>query len=165
MPGLIVFRRRWSVGSDDLVVPGGFLFTIHFIWWVCIYFLRNFFFLLVIRTFSSMHKHINPNKYRLSVYHTYFHEQIGNISGQANSCLLNQHTNENSIHSCGIKMLSEYPHMFESIWVTLFHLAVRAAQLERWIFIKMKCITNPLCLFRFHFSFSGLSFCRCHLYT
>ncbi|KAF7279477.1 hypothetical protein GWI33_007192 [Rhynchophorus ferrugineus] len=32
MPGLIVFRRRWSVGSDDLVVPGAFLFTTHFIW-------------------------------------------------------------------------------------------------------------------------------------
>lgn len=38
MPGLIVFRRRWSVGSDDLVVPGAFLFTIHLIWWVCIWF-------------------------------------------------------------------------------------------------------------------------------
>lgn len=32
MPGLIVFHRRWSVGSDDLVVPGVFLFTIHLIW-------------------------------------------------------------------------------------------------------------------------------------
>ncbi|XP_031627967.1 sn1-specific diacylglycerol lipase alpha isoform X2 [Contarinia nasturtii] len=32
MPGLIVFRRRWSVGSDDLVVPGAFLFTVHLIW-------------------------------------------------------------------------------------------------------------------------------------
>lgn len=32
MPGLIVFRRRWSVGSDDLVVPGAFLFTTHLIW-------------------------------------------------------------------------------------------------------------------------------------
>ncbi|XP_070074614.1 diacylglycerol lipase-alpha isoform X2 [Drosophila takahashii] len=31
MPGLVVFRRRWSVGSDDLVVPGAFLLTIHFI--------------------------------------------------------------------------------------------------------------------------------------
>lgn len=32
MPGIVVFRRRWSVGSDDLVVPGVFLFTIHLIW-------------------------------------------------------------------------------------------------------------------------------------
>ncbi|CAG9855011.1 unnamed protein product [Phyllotreta striolata] len=32
MPGLVVFRRRWSVGSDDLVVPGAFLFTVHLIW-------------------------------------------------------------------------------------------------------------------------------------
>ncbi|XP_055909297.1 diacylglycerol lipase-alpha isoform X1 [Eupeodes corollae] len=29
MPGLVVFRRRWSVGSDDLIVPGAFLLTIH----------------------------------------------------------------------------------------------------------------------------------------
>lgn len=34
MPGLIVFRRRWSVGSDDLVVPGAFLFIVHLIWYV-----------------------------------------------------------------------------------------------------------------------------------
>lgn len=32
MPGLVVFRRRWSVGSDDLVVPGAFLLALHFIW-------------------------------------------------------------------------------------------------------------------------------------
>ncbi|XP_058444462.1 diacylglycerol lipase-alpha isoform X1 [Malaya genurostris] len=32
MPGIVVFRRRWSVGSDDLVVPGLFLFIIHLIW-------------------------------------------------------------------------------------------------------------------------------------
>ncbi|XP_074029499.1 inactivation no afterpotential E [Leptinotarsa decemlineata] len=32
MPGLVVFRRRWSVGSDDLVVPGAFLFSVHLIW-------------------------------------------------------------------------------------------------------------------------------------
>uniref|UniRef100_A0A182KAI2 Diacylglycerol lipase-alpha n=1 Tax=Anopheles christyi TaxID=43041 RepID=A0A182KAI2_9DIPT len=34
MPGIVVFRRRWSVGSDDLVVPGLFLLVIHFIWLV-----------------------------------------------------------------------------------------------------------------------------------
>lgn len=32
MPGIVAFRRRWSVGSDDFVVPGVFLFTIHSIW-------------------------------------------------------------------------------------------------------------------------------------
>ncbi|XP_055605108.1 diacylglycerol lipase-alpha [Uranotaenia lowii] len=32
MPGIVVFRRRWSVGSDDLVVPGLFLFVVHVIW-------------------------------------------------------------------------------------------------------------------------------------
>ncbi|XP_054279844.1 diacylglycerol lipase-alpha isoform X2 [Macrosteles quadrilineatus] len=36
MPGLVVFRRRWSVGSDDLVVPGVFLFVVHLIWLVVI---------------------------------------------------------------------------------------------------------------------------------
>ncbi|XP_043481702.1 diacylglycerol lipase-alpha isoform X4 [Leptopilina heterotoma] len=34
MPGIVVFQRRWSVGSDDLVVPGGFLFILHFIWMI-----------------------------------------------------------------------------------------------------------------------------------
>uniref|UniRef100_A0A182T424 Sn1-specific diacylglycerol lipase alpha n=1 Tax=Anopheles maculatus TaxID=74869 RepID=A0A182T424_9DIPT len=34
MPGIVVFQRRWSVGSDDLVVPGLFLLIIHFIWLV-----------------------------------------------------------------------------------------------------------------------------------
>lgn len=37
MPGIVIFQRRWSVGSDDLVVPGLFLFIIHTIWWVCSY--------------------------------------------------------------------------------------------------------------------------------
>ncbi|XP_034942676.1 sn1-specific diacylglycerol lipase alpha isoform X1 [Chelonus insularis] len=32
MPGIVVFRRRWSVGSDDLVVPGAFLSIVHIIW-------------------------------------------------------------------------------------------------------------------------------------
>jgi sn1-specific diacylglycerol lipase len=32
MPGIVVFRRRWSVGSDDLVVPGAFLFLLHLFW-------------------------------------------------------------------------------------------------------------------------------------
>ena len=34
MPGIVIFQRRWSVGSDDLVVPGLFLFIIHIVWWV-----------------------------------------------------------------------------------------------------------------------------------
>ncbi|XP_037938608.1 diacylglycerol lipase-alpha isoform X2 [Teleopsis dalmanni] len=36
MPGLVVFRRRWSVGSDDLVVPGAFLLAIHFICFIVV---------------------------------------------------------------------------------------------------------------------------------
>ncbi|XP_059479899.1 diacylglycerol lipase-alpha isoform X2 [Neocloeon triangulifer] len=36
MPGLVFFRRRWSVGSDDLVVPGIFLFLLHTIWAVVV---------------------------------------------------------------------------------------------------------------------------------
>ncbi|XP_069755150.1 diacylglycerol lipase-alpha isoform X1 [Narcine bancroftii] len=34
MPGIVIFRRRWSVGSDDLVLPGIFLFLIHTTWFV-----------------------------------------------------------------------------------------------------------------------------------
>ncbi|XP_029438045.1 sn1-specific diacylglycerol lipase alpha isoform X3 [Rhinatrema bivittatum] len=34
MPGIVVFRRRWSVGSDDLVLPGIFLFVLHTTWFV-----------------------------------------------------------------------------------------------------------------------------------
>ncbi|CAH1799397.1 unnamed protein product [Owenia fusiformis] len=32
MPGIVVFKRRWSVGSDDLVVPAVFLIVLHLIW-------------------------------------------------------------------------------------------------------------------------------------
>ncbi|XP_043192219.1 diacylglycerol lipase-alpha-like [Amphibalanus amphitrite] len=32
MPGLVAFRRRWSIGSDDLAVPGAFFFLLHAIW-------------------------------------------------------------------------------------------------------------------------------------
>ncbi|XP_010139269.1 PREDICTED: sn1-specific diacylglycerol lipase alpha [Buceros rhinoceros silvestris] len=34
MPGIVVFRRRWSVGSDDLVLPAVFLFLLHSTWFV-----------------------------------------------------------------------------------------------------------------------------------
>lgn len=34
MPGLVVFRRRWSAGSDDLVVPSSILLIVHLVWWV-----------------------------------------------------------------------------------------------------------------------------------
>ncbi|KAI1890097.1 hypothetical protein AGOR_G00169710 [Albula goreensis] len=34
MPGMVVFRRRWSVGSDDLVLPALFLFLLHCTWLV-----------------------------------------------------------------------------------------------------------------------------------
>lgn len=32
MPGIVVFKRRWSVGSDDLVVPAAFLVILHAVW-------------------------------------------------------------------------------------------------------------------------------------
>ncbi|GAB6029644.1 hypothetical protein CHUAL_005379 [Chamberlinius hualienensis] len=32
MPGIVVFNRRWAVGSDDLVVPGIFLCVMHTVW-------------------------------------------------------------------------------------------------------------------------------------
>ena len=32
MPGIVVFRRRWSVGSDDLVVPAVILVFLHSVW-------------------------------------------------------------------------------------------------------------------------------------
>ncbi|XP_076467047.1 diacylglycerol lipase-alpha-like isoform X2 [Babylonia areolata] len=32
MPGIVAFRRRWSVGSDDLVVPAVFLVILHSAW-------------------------------------------------------------------------------------------------------------------------------------
>ncbi|XP_014680563.1 PREDICTED: sn1-specific diacylglycerol lipase alpha-like [Priapulus caudatus] len=34
MPGIVVFKRRWSVGSDDLVVPAVFLCVLHLVWLV-----------------------------------------------------------------------------------------------------------------------------------
>ncbi|XP_078536737.1 diacylglycerol lipase-alpha [Lissotriton helveticus] len=34
MPGIVVFRRRWSVGSDDLVLPAIFLFVLHTTWFL-----------------------------------------------------------------------------------------------------------------------------------
>jgi len=34
MPSLIAFGRRWKVGSDDLLLPGAFLFWIHLFEWV-----------------------------------------------------------------------------------------------------------------------------------
>ncbi|XP_052006473.1 diacylglycerol lipase-alpha isoform X1 [Xyrauchen texanus] len=34
MPGMVLFQRRWSVGSDDLVLPAFFLFILHCIWLV-----------------------------------------------------------------------------------------------------------------------------------
>ncbi|XP_039514536.1 diacylglycerol lipase-alpha isoform X2 [Pimephales promelas] len=38
MPGMVLFRRRWSVGSDDLVLPAFFLFVLHCIWLVVLSF-------------------------------------------------------------------------------------------------------------------------------
>ncbi|XP_045197127.2 diacylglycerol lipase-alpha-like isoform X2 [Mercenaria mercenaria] len=32
MPGIVVFGRRWSVGSDDMVLPALFMVVVHVIW-------------------------------------------------------------------------------------------------------------------------------------
>lgn len=32
MPGIVVFRRRWMVASDDLVIPFGIAFVLRGIW-------------------------------------------------------------------------------------------------------------------------------------
>ncbi|XP_038072401.1 diacylglycerol lipase-alpha-like isoform X2 [Patiria miniata] len=36
MPGLVALRRRWSLGSDDLVLPGCTLFVIHVAWLIAL---------------------------------------------------------------------------------------------------------------------------------
>ena len=32
MPGIVMFGRRWSVGSDDMVVAAVFLAILHLVW-------------------------------------------------------------------------------------------------------------------------------------
>ena len=32
MPGLILYNRRWSVGSDDCIIPAFILSTTHLVW-------------------------------------------------------------------------------------------------------------------------------------
>ena len=32
MPGLILYNRRWSVGSDDCIIPAVLLSTTHLVW-------------------------------------------------------------------------------------------------------------------------------------
>ena len=34
MPGIVVFNRRWVVGSDDFVIPFGIAFVLRVIWYV-----------------------------------------------------------------------------------------------------------------------------------
>ncbi|XP_067859617.1 diacylglycerol lipase-beta isoform X2 [Heptranchias perlo] len=34
MPGLVVFGRRWSLASDDLVFPGAFEVLLRVVWWI-----------------------------------------------------------------------------------------------------------------------------------
>ncbi|XP_071942298.1 diacylglycerol lipase-alpha-like isoform X2 [Antedon mediterranea] len=36
MPGMVVFGRRWSVGSDDMVIPAIFLLVSHFTWFIVV---------------------------------------------------------------------------------------------------------------------------------
>uniref|UniRef100_A0A8C3CW80 Diacylglycerol lipase-beta n=1 Tax=Cairina moschata TaxID=8855 RepID=A0A8C3CW80_CAIMO len=34
MPGLVVFGRRWAIGSDDFVLPGAFELSLRVLWWI-----------------------------------------------------------------------------------------------------------------------------------
>ncbi|XP_062999198.1 diacylglycerol lipase-beta isoform X2 [Elgaria multicarinata webbii] len=34
MPGMVIFGRRWAIGSDDFVFPGAFELSIRVIWWI-----------------------------------------------------------------------------------------------------------------------------------
>ncbi|XP_053220106.1 diacylglycerol lipase-beta isoform X1 [Podarcis raffonei] len=34
MPGMVMFGRRWAIGSDDFVFPGAFELFIRLIWWI-----------------------------------------------------------------------------------------------------------------------------------
>ncbi|KAM6352230.1 diacylglycerol lipase-beta isoform 2-T2 [Alca torda] len=34
MPGLVVFGRRWAIGSDDFVLPGAFELLVRLVWWM-----------------------------------------------------------------------------------------------------------------------------------
>uniref|UniRef100_A0A493TQU6 Diacylglycerol lipase beta n=1 Tax=Anas platyrhynchos platyrhynchos TaxID=8840 RepID=A0A493TQU6_ANAPP len=34
MPGLVVFGRRWAIGSDDFVLPGAFELSLRLLWWI-----------------------------------------------------------------------------------------------------------------------------------
>ncbi|KAH0631934.1 hypothetical protein JD844_019844, partial [Phrynosoma platyrhinos] len=34
MPGMVLFGRRWAIGSDDFVFPGAFELFIRLIWWI-----------------------------------------------------------------------------------------------------------------------------------
>jgi len=47
MPGIVVFGRRWSVGSDDIVVPALLLVFLHAIWY-CTCIMHAYFVLLVV---------------------------------------------------------------------------------------------------------------------
>ncbi|NWX86074.1 DGLB lipase, partial [Nothoprocta ornata] len=34
MPGLVLFGRRWAIGSDDFVLPGAFELFVRVVWWI-----------------------------------------------------------------------------------------------------------------------------------
>ncbi|NXG60145.1 DGLB lipase, partial [Hemiprocne comata] len=34
MPGLVMFGRRWAIGSDDFVLPGAFELFVRLVWWI-----------------------------------------------------------------------------------------------------------------------------------
>nr|XP_054499639.1 diacylglycerol lipase-beta isoform X3 [Agelaius phoeniceus] len=37
MPGLVLFGRRWAIGSDDFVLPGAFELFVRLVWWIGIF--------------------------------------------------------------------------------------------------------------------------------
>ena len=33
MPGIVLYNRRWALGSDDILLPAAVLATLHITWW------------------------------------------------------------------------------------------------------------------------------------
>ena len=33
MPGIVLYNRRWALGSDDILLPAVALALVHIIWW------------------------------------------------------------------------------------------------------------------------------------
>ena len=33
MPGIVLYNRRWALGSDDILLPAAVLAALHITWW------------------------------------------------------------------------------------------------------------------------------------